>query len=153
MPRRTSPPTYADPAARDLFSFLRIACAMAADMPIIPSVRDGRAGFDPISKANELRVLATLLASCEQSLQRFDTSLEQDVALLSGDELPRNARNCVLMRAGEKHVLQQYIGFLEWTLPLLRGWNPSTDPPQEAKERFGGYLAVVIDAMRAPGSR
>jgi histone-lysine N-methyltransferase SETD3 len=61
-----------------------------------------------------LRVLA---AACREALARFETGLQEDLALLAEDRwprrLPRNLRNAVLVRSGEKRVLCRYLAFAE----------------------------------------
>jgi len=49
-------------------------------------------------------------AACEDILKTFDTTLESDNKLLESDKgLTMNQRNCVVMRRGEKEILNAYV--------------------------------------------
>merc|ERR1719447_1440133 len=73
--------------------------------------------------ANEQRVLRALSEAAKISLAKFPDSIEDDKKLLDDEETyPKfsNARTIVLMRYGEKVVLQSFITCANVCIPLLQ---------------------------------
>jgi hypothetical protein len=53
-----------------------------------------------------------------QLLRYFKFNVQEDEKLLQ-DELNFNTSNCIKMRLGEKKILQFYIKFVDYCLPLF----------------------------------
>lgn len=110
-----------------MFSFLRVACATTAELApltIAASLNEGLGPVPPLSVDTEERVFLMLAEHCDARLAGFETTLEEDEQLLREEELPRNVRNCLLLRRGEKKLLHAYAG-LAWTfLSMLRSSSP-----------------------------
>lgn len=100
---------------RALFTFLRLACADDADRAHLPAARG--AALRSISTRNERAALALLSHAAHAALARFDTTAAEDDLALA--PLSRNARNCVLVRRGEKRVLRCFAGLAADAVPLL----------------------------------
>lgn len=138
------PARHAAEATRRLFSFLRLACARDGERPA--KVRDGLIPGEvaPVTARNEEAVLRALAAACEEALGRFETTLEQDEALLREPGLPAKARHCILLRRGEKQVLHAWRSLANTAIPLLHGSPrallPAAGAPAGAAP-FAGYLA------------
>jgi len=100
-----------------------------------------------ISLDLELKVLAKVKELCLQSLNAYPTSLEEDYALLNGNELTQNQRNCVLYRSGEKEILVYLISASE-KLTVLFGLSQKEAKKEvnKGKEHEGmqEYLKSVV---------
>jgi histone-lysine N-methyltransferase SETD3 len=91
----------ADPMSKEtraLLSFLRMRCAGAR-----PESSPTDTG--PISVANEAAALELLIVACTEALDRFETTIAEDDALLADARQPPNARTAIRVRRGEKRVL------------------------------------------------
>ena len=66
------------------------------------------------SVANEKKVWGSIKELCEQALQKYPTTWEQDNEILKDESLTFNQRNCVLFRSGEKEILHFLIDFSEY---------------------------------------
>jgi len=90
-------------------SWLRIAHGTIEELPVTktPDVLK----IDPISAANELRVMNEVKKAAVEILAGFDTSLEDDNSMLNDPDkkLTMNMRNCLIMRRGEKEILNAYL--------------------------------------------
>eukprot|EP01017_Pseudomicrothorax_dubius_P027102 TRINITY_DN3084_c0_g1_i10.p2 TRINITY_DN3084_c0_g1~~TRINITY_DN3084_c0_g1_i10.p2 ORF type:complete len:598 (-),score=164.66 TRINITY_DN3084_c0_g1_i10:1899-3692(-) len=73
----------------------------------------------PLSVENEKKMLATVRRICDGQLARYPTTLEEDLRLLKQDDLTENQRNCILLRSGEKEILQHFVKLAETVAPLL----------------------------------
>jgi len=90
-------------------SFLRIAHATIEELLPLAKLQDVTI-IDPINIQNEARVMQVLAQQAEEVLKTFDTSLDEDNKLLEDDKsLTMNQRNCVVMRRGEKEILNAYL--------------------------------------------
>jgi histone-lysine N-methyltransferase SETD3 len=106
---------------RRMLSFLQVACADPDELALLSRAQLSGARIVPaLSPANEAAALALLSAACSAALDRFDTTVEEDDALLQDPRLGRRARSCVVMRRGEKQVLHRLLDMAEEALPLLR---------------------------------
>lgn len=143
------PASYASDDTRRMFSFLRLACTDELDLALLRQAEWQEGEIGPISVNNEHAVLAALADACRQALGRFDTTLEHDVDLLKDPLLYGNARNCVLVRSGEKRVLQAYIDLAESVVPLLHTPLPAAAAPAVDVEQFGGYVTDLFGAFAA----
>ena len=112
---RTFPigPAIEEESIPRLLAFLRIACA--APHEVQPAgLRQG-----PVSLANETRALCAVAAACEQRLDLFATTLEEDEALLLDPALSSNERACIVVRRGEKRVLRRHVALATRALQIL----------------------------------
>ncbi|WP_224242991.1 SET domain-containing histone-lysine N-methyltransferase [Hyalangium gracile] len=101
--------TYDAEAMAELFAFLRIAQAEAGELSVLEAAPDALAlARAPLSPRNEEKLHAAFAAGCEKRLAGYATSLEEDERLLREEALSPNARNCILLRRGEKRLLQSY---------------------------------------------
>jgi len=94
-------------------SWLRIAHATIEELPLnkTPDVTK----IDPISPANELRAMNELKQGCLEILKIFDSTLAEDNKLLEDPEkkLTMNQRFIIVMRRGEKEVLNAYVELVD----------------------------------------
>jgi len=95
-------------------SWLRIAHATIEELPISAKAQDLQK-IDPISVANELRAMNELQKGARKILAGFDTTLEEDNKLLEDPDkkLTMNMRCCVVMRRGEKEILNAYVTLVD----------------------------------------
>lgn len=94
----------------ELFSYLRIIHAEAEELATLSEAPDPLTrARTPLSERNEAKLLPALVAACEARLDRYPTSLEEDERILREETLSLNARNCVLLRRGEKRLLLSYV--------------------------------------------
>jgi protein-histidine N-methyltransferase len=128
-------------ATRRLFSRLRLASAQPGELPgPVPPLGE----VAPVSARNEEAVLRALASACEQALGQFETTLEQDEALLREPGLGQYERNCIQVRRGEKQVLEAWRSHAETALALLRGASRAVPPAaggQTGAGRFSSRLA------------
>jgi histone-lysine N-methyltransferase SETD3 len=98
------------PAVMDeLFFFLRVLHTDAEDLARLQAAPDARAkagGF--MNPINMMKVAPAFAALCKGLLAGYETSLEEDERLLQQGGLSLNARNCILLRRGEKRILTTY---------------------------------------------
>jgi len=109
---------------KECFSYLRFLVASKQELqnyfPIKESFRINE--IWPISPANEQRVLKAMSDAAKNTLSGFPDSLEHDEKLLKDHEAyPKfaNCRNIILMRRGEKAVLQHFVDLAKICIPLL----------------------------------
>jgi histone-lysine N-methyltransferase SETD3 len=93
----------------NILSFLRVSHAGAAELALLSEAPDAlaRARF-MLSVENEQKAVSLFVNACEERLADYATSLEEDERILREEKLSHNARNCVLLRRGEKQILQLY---------------------------------------------
>ncbi|WP_224373169.1 SETD3 family histone-lysine N-methyltransferase [Hyalangium versicolor] len=101
--------TYDAEGMVEMFAFLRVAQAGAEEFAVLEAAPDAltRAKM-PLSQRNEERLHAAFATGCERRLAGYATSLEEDERLLMEEALLPNARNCILLRRGEKWLLHSY---------------------------------------------
>jgi histone-lysine N-methyltransferase SETD3 len=93
----------------ELFSELRILHAQAEELALLKAAPDPLArAKQPLSPRNEVQVLRALAGSCAARLALYETSVEEDTRLLQEKNLSWNDRNCILLRQGEKQILQVF---------------------------------------------
>ena len=93
-----------------LFAYLRILHAEAEELATLAAAPDALArARTPLSERNEAQLVPALVAACEARLGGYATSLQEDERLLREETLSLNARNCILLRRGEKRLLQSYV--------------------------------------------
>ncbi|WP_223645696.1 SET domain-containing histone-lysine N-methyltransferase [Corallococcus sp. EGB] len=111
-----------------MFSFLRVACANARELTRLTEEAREEQGLGevaPLSAETEERVFRSLHDACEARLAGFGTTLEEDERLLREADLSRNARNCLLLRRGEKRLLHAYAGLARASLSALSPTPPA----------------------------
>jgi histone-lysine N-methyltransferase SETD3 len=124
------PATYRETSDREkktkeMFSFLRFIHAEDSELMVLGSAgQDGEYrirldDIDPISIANETRVLKHIEVGAKEALAAFETTLEEDNQLIDNGIEDSNVRNCILQRRGEKQVLHWYLTLCEQALKLL----------------------------------
>ncbi|KAL4487539.1 hypothetical protein ABPG72_007059 [Tetrahymena utriculariae] len=74
----------------------------------------------PISIQNETEMWVRISNMCQNSISLYSTTLKEDKELLAKDNLTQNQRNCVLLRSGEKEILQFYIEMADKMQKLLK---------------------------------
>ena len=143
------PASYRETSERELkgkemLSFLRFVHATDAELMMMQhqsSIAAGAAAaagapagaeaalkldsIDPITTRLESVVLQHVQRSARAALAAFDTTLEEDNALLAATGPAAlaefsNERNCVLQRRGEKQVLRWWDNLATTALPLLQ---------------------------------
>jgi len=103
---------------------------------------------------NEGRVLEKFAEAAKEALEGFAHNLAHDQKLLADlDKYPlfSNARNIVLMRSGEKTVLEYFINLNEQVGPILKHLaEDSTDIKVESgtlDEDMRNYLNAVRNSL------
>jgi histone-lysine N-methyltransferase SETD3 len=95
------------PALTEMFSFLRVVLADTEDFARLKDAPDPLVrARGMLSSGNEQKLIPTFVAACEQRLASYPTSLEEDMRMLQEEKLSLNARSCVVLRQGEKQILQ-----------------------------------------------
>ena len=103
------------------FTFLRAAVASEGESGRVIDLLAKSKPIPPLSPRSEALALAMLDAACARSLEGFDTPRESDdEALLQADDLPLNVRNALLVRRGEKRLLNAYRRLCSEATGLLR---------------------------------
>lgn len=147
------PGNYREKKTKELFSFLRFIHAKDSEMMMFSSdfkLED----IEPISVRNETSALTHLATECKRQLSHFETSYEDDCKLLASDDaLPMysNERNCVLMRNGEKKVLQGFVDLAEKCLPYLKmAWKDLKKVAAKCSQGstpFDFYVTTVVTPL------
>mmetsp|Transcript_15397 Transcript_15397/g.15375 ORF Transcript_15397/g.15375 Transcript_15397/m.15375 type:complete len:490 (+) Transcript_15397:259-1728(+) len=99
------------------------------DISILPRImeecqEEDQPGFKPskvkpISLANERKVLQHVQKLAKSGIDLYPETLQEDAQILQREDLTENQRNCVLMRQGEKQILDWYFKFSDLALALL----------------------------------
>eukprot|EP00468_Gymnochlora_sp_CCMP2014_P014130 CAMPEP_0167769228 /NCGR_PEP_ID=MMETSP0110_2-20121227/17181_1 /TAXON_ID=629695 /ORGANISM="Gymnochlora sp., Strain CCMP2014" /LENGTH=362 /DNA_ID=CAMNT_0007658139 /DNA_START=887 /DNA_END=1973 /DNA_ORIENTATION=+ len=77
----------------------------------------------PLSGRNELEALALLKKAAREAMDKFETTIKFDEELIKSGEAEKkglNFQNCVVMRLGEKKVLNWFIRLTEKSTELLK---------------------------------
>lgn len=111
-PRRSQIPfEHKERVSKKCTSFLRVCFATDAELgPLLKHATIDK--IDPINATNEAKVMQAIADQAEAMLRTWSTTLEEDNKILEGKtdfKLTMNMRNCVIMRRGEKEVLNAYI--------------------------------------------
>lgn len=111
---------YQREGVRKMFSFLRFALADPDELAQL-TTPDGFdvGGIAPISARNEAAALRAIAAAAKAALAGFDTTAEQDAAILRKLPLTPNMKSGVVLRRGEKRVLRHYLELAASAAPLL----------------------------------
>jgi len=119
------PLQYNDPnnKVRQAFSYVRFLVATKQELEeFFDEDNLSMTNVPPVSYTNERKALEMFAKAASESLHKFKHSLEDDKQLLADLEnypLLSNARNIVLMRSGEKTVLEYFINLNKYVGPWL----------------------------------
>lgn len=113
-------PLYRDRVTQEMMMFLRLVVAQPEDFNLAPDdnigMRDALARTDlkkAIDEATERRALLVLRGLVEEQLNDYPTTVKDDEALVSDkmmfELLPKNQRNAIRVRFGEKQILTATI--------------------------------------------
>jgi hypothetical protein len=162
------PADYREAKCRELFSFLRLAAMDQAALDRHATAAHGRAHshgngdveVEHISVENEVEALKLLKTAAEQALALFPTSIAADEAEAKEGKLEKysNQHNCLIMRLGEKRVLEWLRRLTEMAIPLLQRGDaaearnvlgdeqtrPKTD---DFQYNFESYLLRVVNPL------
>jgi histone-lysine N-methyltransferase SETD3 len=122
-----------------LFSYLRLSALNDASRVSLDNSGSGVATVGAISVENEQAALTRLAQACRQRMEQFDTSIEQDQALLGDKCFPLKLRNAVLVRHGEKVVLKYFLDLAEAAMPVVQ----AATRPQKYAEYFKHLLPLL----------
>jgi hypothetical protein len=102
----------------------------------------------PVSRENEMAAMTMLADACRRALDRYETSADQDDALLLDSRLPRKLHYAVIVRQGEKRVLEYFHNFSGLALAVLT--KPFSDMASHAEpgQPFAEYFAYVLLHLR-----
>jgi histone-lysine N-methyltransferase SETD3 len=93
----------------EIVSLLRVAHADAGELAKLAEAPGALTLAKPLSgEGDEQKLIPLFAAICEERLAGYETSLEEDERILREEKLSHNARSCVLLRRGEKRILQTY---------------------------------------------
>jgi histone-lysine N-methyltransferase SETD3 len=118
MRRFQIPFEHKEKVTRKCVSFLRVAYANIEELVPLTKL-DSLEKIDPISIQNEALVMTAIAEKARETLAGFPTTLEEDNRILAEEKLTMNVRACVLMRRGEREVLQAYID-LDQTIQTVK---------------------------------
>ncbi|CAD8065890.1 unnamed protein product [Paramecium primaurelia] len=110
----------------DLMSFLRFL--LIKDQNDLIDLLGKKLYFKPakisfVSIQNELSMWNQIVNICTHSLNQYPTTLEQDQEIHKICELTINQRNCLILRIGEKKILQFYLKFGNKMSQLFLNFN------------------------------
>lgn len=129
------PADYGHRDTRALFSYLRVYGL--TDSSEVKLDKGGHVA--PVSPENEQAVLSELALACQLRLRQFDTSIEEDDALLKYKVLPLRLRNAVRVRHGEKVVLKYFRDLALAAMPM----SPATIPAKKF-EKYFDHIAPLL---------
>jgi histone-lysine N-methyltransferase SETD3 len=110
-----------------------------------------------LSMDNELDVMKSIMKTIVQKQAGYETNLEQDTKLITEGKLTLNQRNCILIRMGDKEVMEWVLesskfiyGFLE--LDYYEATQLLKDLPQEFEslEKYIRNIALPLIAENTP---
>ncbi len=158
---------------RELFSYARALCLSGNEL--VALLNSARANLKrptafPISVRNESAALQIIRTAALAALKRFDTTYQEDVAILSDKKkAPPGSwyRNAVLARSGEKHTLLHYVRMADEMCKLLESKSildfesqpalkviRAADRTEEWGYHINRYLnKVVVPLIKARSSR
>jgi histone-lysine N-methyltransferase SETD3 len=159
------PATYRETSDREkktkeMFSFLRFIHAVNSELMLLGNSGNNNNNnnaedrikiddIEPISCRNEIEVLKHIQSAAREVLAEFETSLDEDNALLKENKFPdSNYRNCVVMRRGEKQVLHWYLTVADKCIPLLQSqWKDvkrNTAKSYQSNSALDHYIVSVV---------
>ncbi len=168
---------YTDTQTRAAFAYARIAVADDHELQLLRTgaVRDST--LSGISVANEQRALRLIQHSAAAAMALFPTTIQQDDDLLRANglatiTLTQVQRMAIVLRRGEKRVLQYIVDLVDTVWPLLAyAWHDLqpilqklsiywTPPPRDRRAvaaadvglrdtRFDDYIDLVVCLSRS----
>jgi histone-lysine N-methyltransferase SETD3 len=117
--------------SQELMKALRIQLLRDSELNSYDRATEGKT----VSLGNELRVLRAILAACNNMLQQYGTSIEEDETLLK-TKLPLRQRSAVVLRRNEKKVIQSIMLEVskKWRDILLEGFAENDKEDKELQE-------------------
>lgn len=116
---------YDSDEAREMFTYLRLYALTESSSAVPEKKESDPAKVGPISRENEQAALTVLAAACQRRLQQFETTIEEDEALLKDDSLSVNMRNMVRVRHDEKVVVRHFLDLAETAKAVLQATIPA----------------------------
>jgi len=154
-PRRFQIPLqYNDPnnKVREAFSHVRFLVATKDELlEFFDEDNMTISNVPPMSYENERRTLEKFAKAASQSLVKFPHSLEHDHELLSDLEsypLLSNKRNIVLMRCGEKTVLEYFINLNKYVGPVLEKLTEDPNATVDLQGIDDDDMKIYINSVR-----
>lgn len=150
------PANYAHKKTKDMFSFLRFVHAQGQELANIVALLDQQQDgvkIDALSVRNETLVLQELKMRAETALSKFCSTIAEDEKLKDDHKnypMYSNIRNCIIMRWGEKKVLQFFVDLADQCLPLLQlsardaTFRQTAARARRSKEGIDVYIAQVV---------
>jgi len=153
------PIQYKEKETKEAFSFLRFCHAKDSELMLLSSDDFKIDDIEPISIRNEIAVLESFATLAAQQLTRYDSTVEEDNKFLTNPniKLTMNVRNAILMRRGEKEVLEYYVQIAKEAIPLLN--HPWKDLKriaakcQSGKGKFDQYITLVVVPLVKSGGK
>jgi len=148
------PLQYNDPnnKVRQAFSHVRFLVATKDElMEFFDDDDVSITNVPPVSYQNERRTLEKFAKAAGHSLCNFTHTLEHDQKLLSDLEnypLLSNKRNIVLMRSGEKTVLEYFINLNKYVGPLLEKLAEDPNVTLSESEINDDNMRIYINTVR-----
>jgi protein-histidine N-methyltransferase len=122
--RRYMVPWRYEDKVKELLAALRILQASPEELGGLAAAPEPlQLATEPLSLANEERVLEALASACEERLEQFPTPEEESERLLEEGGLDFVARGCVAMRRTEQRLLRRCLEQVRtWRAVLRRPW-------------------------------
>lgn len=141
---------YHSNGTRALFSYLRLSWLGEKEhLHWLQALPDQK--IPPVSIPNEIAVLQTLAQACENRLQQFITSLEDDYRLLENAELRLNLRNAIMVRRDEKIILTYFLGLAKATLPVLHAGSTAIGQCANTSKAYEEYFHDLTQHLNRQG--
>jgi histone-lysine N-methyltransferase SETD3 len=109
--------SYRDREVQRLFAYARLSCANDDELALHGFRKQGDVA--PITSRNERAALELIGDASARALARLPGTIAEDDALLADPRLAPAARQCVLVRRGEKRVLAAFRELARELAPLL----------------------------------
>jgi len=148
------PLQYNDPnnKVRQAFSHVRFLVATKEELEeFFDEDNFSITNVPPVSYRNERRVLEMFAKAAKESLGNFTHTLEHDKKLLADlDNYPllSNARNIILMRSGEKTVLEHFINLNHHVGPILEQLAKDPDATAVELSNLDEHMRNYINTVR-----
>ena len=94
---------------RELFYFYRAMLSGDPKLLYLDKDRTNIARISSFSMENEIAVVDRIGAISRVALEAYPRTLAEDEALLKGDDLTLNQRNCLRITSMEKQVLESIV--------------------------------------------
>lgn len=139
--------------SQELLKALRIQLLRDTELEKYERVTSGKS----VSLGNELRVLRAILAACNNMLQQYKTTVEEDEQLLK-TKLPLRERSAVVLRRNEKKIIGSVMLEVSkrWRDILLEGFaetNQEDDEMEAIRKQADAEQQKAASAKPAPSDR